>query len=271
MQEAPRKPFIGITSSFDGEKNHCFIEADCCEAVHRAGGIAIVIPAELEYEGADIGNSLALFDGIILSGGGDLEPWRYGETAVFELDSPSSRRDRTELAIAKRAFDERIPLLGICRGMQVMNVALGGTLHQDLELIPGAPAEIRLHHKQQPPYQKSVHAVSIAPGTMLESLYAASTPNRAKTMVNSMHHQAVHTVSPNMRIAAMCGSVIEAVEARQGHPFYIGVQWHPEYLASDPLIAGLCKAASARFGRTTTRMAFAEDHPGMTIVVQDRF
>jgi putative glutamine amidotransferase len=208
-------------------------------AVSAAGGIPVLIPLGLSED-----DLLALFerlDGVLLPGGGDVDPEEYGgrmDVTVWGIDPD---RDRTELFLARAAVDRHKPLLAICRGIQVFNVALGGTLWEDIPtLVPGAlPHDLGNDH----PRHHLAHTVAVEPGTRL-----AAQLEQAETWVNSLHHQAVRDVAPGLVVSAVApDGIIEAAEV-PGHPYAIGVQWHPENLApGDPamqrLFRGLVEAA----------------------------
>jgi putative glutamine amidotransferase len=161
---------------------------------------------------------------LLLPGGGDIDPVQYGEARNEKCHQPSAERDGTELALARWAMDGGMPLLAICRGIQVLNVAMGGSLFQDIQSqIPGAE-----RHDWYPNYPRDrlSHAVAVNPGTRLARIAGAiSLP------VNSLHHQSIKDLAPGLvETGRSPDGIIEAVEAPD-HPFAIGVQWHPEELA----------------------------------------
>lgn len=159
-------------------------------------------------------------DGLLLSGGRDLNPALYGQDPHAETAPARFERDALEQALARAAYQADVPVLGICRGMQMMDVALGGTLHQHVPDVAG-----RTDHSQQPPYRETSHIVSLAPESRLARIFGTE-----ELAVNSMHHQAVDQVAPELEAAAWDDEgIVEAVEAR-GKRFFLGVQWHPEYL-----------------------------------------
>jgi putative glutamine amidotransferase len=171
------------------------------------------------------------FDGVVIGGGGDVAPARYGQEprpdANLEVDA---ERDRTDFELFERARRGETPTLGICRGLQVINVALGGTLVQDLAAErPGAIAHETDETKRREKTQRD-HAVRVEPGTKLSGIAAA-----AEIPVNSRHHQAIAELAPALAVSAVApDGVIEAVEGR-GTPWLVAVQWHPENLAAgDP-------------------------------------
>jgi putative glutamine amidotransferase len=161
--------------------------------------------------------------GLLLPGGLDVDPAGYGEPKHDWCGSTSPSQDQVELALARWAVDDGKPLLAICRGIQVLNVALGGTLYQDIKTqVPGADK-----HDWYPDYprDKLAHRVAVTPQTRL-----AHTLTAASVQVNSMHHQAIKDLAPGLSVTARApDGIVEGVEA-EAHPFALGVQWHPEEL-----------------------------------------
>jgi putative glutamine amidotransferase len=195
-----------------------------CDALAAAGGAPILIPLlDGEEQLLDIFRHL---DGLLLSGGGDVRPEYFGEPRLARLIEVDAARDRTELLLTRCAVKERLPILAICRGVQMLNVALAGTLYQDIaEQIPHA-----LRHRLSSDYARNylAHKVLAEPGTQL-----ADVMGDGPVPVNSFHHQSVREVGSGLRIAARApDGVVEALEGRDDH-FVLGVQWHPEDLYQD--------------------------------------
>jgi len=165
---------------------------------------------------------LQRLDGLLVTGSGsDLAPQFYGEPQRYPFQHMSEERAQLELGLAKLAFKYLVPTFGICGGMQSMNVALGGTLIQDI------PAQIvtRIQHLPKKSAEKMAHRVHIEPKTLLRRIVKKST-----IFVNSSHHQSVKAIPPSFQMSGVApDGVIEAIEAA-GHPFWLGVQWHPEFL-----------------------------------------
>jgi putative glutamine amidotransferase len=181
---------------------------------------------------------LPRLDGLLLSGGGDLDPARYGAPPHPLAAGLDAARDATELALTRWAVAEGRPLFGICRGAQVLNVALGGTLYGDVGEHPGA-----LQHT----YPSEAAALRPHPVQVAEGSRLAEVLGLPVLAVNSLHHQAVRAVAPGLRVAARApDGLVEAVEL-PGHPFALAVQWHPESLPEAPemqrLFAALVAAA----------------------------
>jgi len=193
-------------------------------AISRAGAAPLLIPF---LDTRSLLRSLyERVDGLLLSGGGDIDPVHYGETRHERCGRVIPERDETELLLVRWAMDDGKPLLAICRGIQVLNVALGGSLYQDIEAqVPGAG-----RHDWYPGYPRDYrpHTVTLVPHSRLAGILKATF-----LPVNSFHHQAVRDPAAGLSVVAHApDGIIEAVEA-EGHPFAIGVQWHPEEMAAD--------------------------------------
>lgn len=216
-----RAPLIGITTYGRDDRGRYALPAEYVAAVQRAGAVPVLIPPVPEHAQ----RYLELVDGLVLAGGGDMDPGHYGGNAHETLYSVDAGRDRLELELARRIVERRQPTLAICRGMQVLNVALGGTL---IEHLPAEVGEGILHRK--PPRDPVPHPVAIAPDSQLAGIAGATD---AAPM--SWHHQAIRALAPGLRVVARApDGTIEAVES-SNHPWLIGVQWHPELTAeTDP-------------------------------------
>jgi putative glutamine amidotransferase len=236
-------PLIGLTTSVLSGRppERAALNAAYVTAVQGAGGVPVLLPPHLDTAARE-----ALWerlDGLVLTGGGDVDPALFGEAPHPAVSDVSAARDALELWLARRAVEEGLPLLAICRGIQVLNVALGGSLWQDVpSQVPGA-----LVHHQSAPRNEPTHTVKLlGEGTRL---HAASGARELR--VNSFHHQAVKRLGQGLREVAWAeDGLIEGVELPD-HPFAVGVQWHPEDLVDhDPaargLFAALAEAARAR-------------------------
>jgi putative glutamine amidotransferase len=191
-------------------------------AIAAAGGAPLIVPPGLDDP--SMRTVFERLDGLLLSGGGDIDPVRYGEAPHPSLTALSAERDQLELSLARRAVDADKPLLAICRGIQVLNVALGGSLVQDISTqIPGA-----LPHtfdETKVAREHTAHPVQIEPGARLHEVMGVDTAG-----ANSWHHQAIKQVAAGLQVVARSpDGVIEAVEMA-GRRLVIGVQWHPEWL-----------------------------------------
>ncbi len=241
------QPVIGITGNF-GEKG-CELAEGYFESVLKAGATPVVIPP---FEDKDaLANVLDRVDGLLLSGGGDLNPLFTGEEPVPQLHAVNYKRDLAELLLIRLAYDRQIPMLGICRGIQMLAVALDGSVWQDIgSQQPGQPL---LKHDQQLDRRYASHTVDIATGSTILRPLLGDGP----VAVNSFHHQAVRDVGPRLRVCATApDGTVEAVESSE-HKSILGVQWHPEcfILRQDecmmPLFEWLAREA-ASFARAKT-------------------
>jgi putative glutamine amidotransferase len=166
------------------------------------------------------------FDGILFAGGEDVDPSFYGESKKYESVSENVARDKFEFALLERALDRRLPILGICRGIQMINVKFGGTLYQDLS----AEAAIERDHKQSVPRPEPTHGITVTdPESELAKVFAGN------CRVNSLHHQAVKRLGHGLRVTAHSeDGLVEAVESAADYPFLVAVQWHPEEMVEQP-------------------------------------
>lgn len=210
-------PLIGITGNF-GEKG-CELAEGYYLSVVKAGGTPVAIPPHNDKEA--LVTLLETLDGILFSGGGDINPLLLGEEPLPQLHSVCPKRDEAELFLAREAFHRQIPMLGICRGIQVMAAALDGKVFQDI-YVQGEGAKIK--HSQDMPRHNVSHTVGIEEGSMLQSIFG----NKQTLPVNSFHHQAVSDPGPHLKVSALSpDGIIEAVESSE-HKALLGIQWHPE-------------------------------------------
>jgi putative glutamine amidotransferase len=202
------------------------------EAVQRAGGVAIMLPAD---PNADPDQLLDVIDGLILAGGRDIDPAMYGAEPDETTDEPHTLRDSFEIALAKRAMERDIPLLGVCRGMQLMNIARGGTLVQDL------PAHLG-HRRTIGTFDGNDHPVRLAPGSL-----AARAAGEEHHGTLSHHHQGIEEIGDGLAVSGWSDDdeLPEALEDPELR-FALGVQWHPEADPESPVIAALVEAARRR-------------------------
>jgi putative glutamine amidotransferase len=224
------KPIIGIGSDVahkDGQRDRAFAYTTYTEALRRAGAVPVVIPPQPE-NAAQIVEEL---DGLLLAGGDDCDPRAYGEQPHPTVEPMDALRQSNELALARAARERGIPTLGICLGVQVMNVAAGGTLIQDI----ASEVKTEIDHASEPS-DRNHHDVLLEKGTRLAAILGNQELN-----VNSSHHQAIRNVGEGLRVTAHApDGVIEGLED-PSHPFYVGVQWHPEDMSSE-------RSAAALFG-----------------------
>lgn len=215
---AGKKPIIGITANF-GEYGTQLAEA-YYESVRQAGGVPVVLPASLDVEGME--DFLLGVDGLLFSGGADINPLLFDEEPEQNLHSICPQRDFQELLLMKRALDKQIPILGICRGIQMLAVATGGTVVQDIYSSASYDKPL-LKHSQDLARPFASHTVEIASDSILSTLFKDS-----RLEVNSFHHQAVLNPGKGMKITAKSpDGVVEAIESSE-FKSVLGVQWHPE-------------------------------------------
>ena len=193
---------------------------DYVKGVSEAGGVPVVLPPSLSLRAAEA--LLDGVDGLLLSGGPDLEPGYYGERPIPELGTTIPEWDALEMALLRLALERGMPIFGICRGMQMLNVALGGTLYQDMLSQLGADF---LNHWQTTPKSQVTHEVEV-----LNDSYLAKITDRQTVEVNSYHHQGIKGLADTLTVAARSvDGVIEAIESRDfSERWLVGVQWHPE-------------------------------------------
>ena len=221
-----KRAIIGISSSiivdnsgsFAGYKR-AYVNKDYVDAVIRAGGVPLIIPFSTDKE--VIISQAQLIDGLILSGGHDISPYNYGQEPSQKIGETFPERDTYEMILLEESKKRDIPILGICRGFQLINVAAGGTLYQDLSLIPG---NILKHDQVSNPTLKT-HKVEIKENSFISSIFGK------ETMVNSFHHQVINKVANDFIVVAKASDgVVEAIEHKT-YKFLVAVQWHPEMLA----------------------------------------
>jgi putative glutamine amidotransferase len=229
-------PLIGVTTSRQpNRKGYPIISVmeAYVRALQRAGAAPVLIPMGLPQEALQA--VLARLDGLLLTGGGDIHPERYGGAPHPQVEAVDAERDETELGIARRVAQSRLPFFGICRGAQVLNVALGGTIYEHiLDQFPGA-----LDHASpdERPRGFLAHPIRIDEGSRLADIIGSDS-----AQVNSLHHQAIRQLAPGLRAIAFApDGVVEAVEL-PGHPFGLAVQWHPEWLQDHPPMQDLFRA-----------------------------
>jgi putative glutamine amidotransferase len=232
------KPVIGLTTYKQRAQTGvwdvtaAFLPAVYFEAVQRAGGIPVLLPPQ-PADSEAVSRVLDGVDGLIVTGGADVDPARYGQDAAPATDQPHLERDAWEDALLTAAIERELPFLGICRGMQVLNVNRGGSLHQHVPDVVGDD-RFRIGNGQF-----ATNEVVTEPGSELDALVGAKLP------VKSYHHQAVDAVGEGLRVTARTDDgIVQAVEL-EGVPFGVAVQWHPEEDAAEDvrLFAGLVDAA----------------------------
>ncbi len=212
-------PVIGVMPLYDDEKESIWMLPGYMDAVTEAGGIPIMLP--LRFGGGDAAKLDELCDGYVFTGGHDIDPGIYGEEKLLECGMTNSDRDKMEKLFFEMARKEDKPVLGICRGLQMINALMGGSLYQDL---PSERPSMTEHH-MKPPYDRKAHGVRVIKSS---SLYGIC--GREELPVNSYHHQAIKDLAPGLSAMAVSDDgLIEAAEDRSRR-FLMAVQWHPEFL-----------------------------------------
>lgn len=230
--EGQHRPVVGITANVEGDDYT--LRQVYCQQIVAAGGVPLIIPAVADAD--VICSTLDSIDALLLTGGADLNPLWTNEEPAPTLGHINAARDLPELLITRLAYNRCVPIMGICRGLQMLTAALGGTVLQDM-----GPKEGRLKHSQDADKSEPTHSVTLLPDTLLRSLFN----NDEHIYVNTFHHQAVSTPGPKLKVSALApDGIIEAVESNE-HKALLGVQWHPEWLKADgqPLFRWLINEA----------------------------
>jgi putative glutamine amidotransferase len=233
-------PLIGVSTSITvaTHPERAYVNSTYLHAVQQAGGVPVALPPQLSA--ASLGRLVRGLDGLLLTGGGDLDPALFGEPRHATVYDVAPSRDAVECAAVRLALERHLPILAICRGMQVLNVALGGSLYQDVTSDPGT----QIRHSQEAPRDQPSHKVTVAPQSRL-----AGTLGEDEIEVNSMHHQAVKALGAGLSAVAWAPDhLVEGIELHDAPQPVLGVQWHPEELVghSEParrLFAALVSSA----------------------------
>jgi putative glutamine amidotransferase len=237
-----RGPLVGITMSMTigTAPERAYVNSAYLQAVQQAGGVPVLLPPQLSA--ASLERLARGLDAVLLTGGGDMDPSHFGESPHASLYDVAPARDALELGVIQSALDRRRPILAICRGIQVLNVALGGSLYQDVVTEPGT----EVTHSQREARDQPTHKVTVTPGSRLARVMGAD-----EVEVNSFHHQVIKALGRGLTAVAWAPDhLIEGVELADDTRWVLGVQWHPEHLTKDSeparrLFAALVDAARA--------------------------
>ncbi|AVK64153.1 gamma-glutamyl-gamma-aminobutyrate hydrolase [Lactobacillus sp. CBA3606] len=241
------KPIIGIapgvltvnSQMFPGRQRD-YVNRDYLKSVTDNGGIPLVLPVTTDV--ATMQRYVQLIDGLLLCGGQDIDPLTYGEEPLAELGAIDPQRDQYERALVAIVHAAHKPILGICRGLQLLNTLYGGTLYQDITDMPAGEGTLKHMQAQLPAY--GMHHIQVEATSQL-----ATYLGQTSLTVNSFHHQTLHRIAPGFQVVATAPDhVVEAIEATAGG-MQLGVQWHPEMMQTDnPVMAQLF----AKFINTST-------------------
>lgn len=213
-----RQPVIGVFGSRTDSRAMQCVRINYLTSISAAGGIPLLMPMFASQE--EYIRLAEMLDGFLFSGGVDIHPSRYGERILPECGEIDTDRDESEFSAFPIFYQTKKPILGICRGIQSLCVATGGTLIQDIPSATGT----NIAHQQKAPSHEMTHYVELDPASKLYEI-----TGQDRFMVNSFHHQAVKTTTLTVSGHSEDG-IIEVIEDRE-HPFLIGVQWHPEYMS----------------------------------------
>lgn len=260
LHTAGRRPVIGISAgilhedparrAFNGRKLY-YVEYSLSDWLFRCGALAYVLPVPAKDSPIDVSDLVEPLDGLVLQGGVDISPLNYGETARNEEWVGDPVRDAYEIELIQQCIALNKPVLGICRGHQLINVALGGSLYQDIPTQ--LPSDVV--HFDRPLYEKCLHEIEFEPDSHLATIY----PGMNRARVISVHHQAVKLLGTGLQIEARSPTdgLVEGIRLAKAHPldpYVVGVQWHPEFqnpadtglLDPRPLVTDFLAAVSAR-------------------------
>lgn len=219
------RPIIGITPSLESGEHKIYTPTSYPKAIIEAGGTPVFFNFTRDQEMIDA--YAAMVDGVLFSGGDDVDPSTYGEEQIWGCGDVVPLRDDFEIQLLRTLVEKypEKPILGICRGAQVLNVGMGGTLYQDLR----SQKDGCIRHQQQQSSHYASHKVTVEDGSLLHRIYGSTS-----VKVNSFHHQAVKDLAPGMQLTALASDgVVEGFE-KPDHPYFVAVQWHPERLVEGP-------------------------------------
>jgi putative glutamine amidotransferase len=220
-----RDPLVGVTTSItvDQSPERAYVNSAYLHAVQQAGGVPVLLPPQLSKSSLE--RLVRGLDAVLLTGGGDMDPAAFGEAPHPTLYDVAPSRDALETQVTLIALEKKTPLLAICRGVQVLNVVLGGSLHQDVATEPGT----EIQHSQKEARDQTTHKVTVASGSRLSRVLGG-----LDLEVNSFHHQVIKSLGRGLvPVAWAPDRLIEGVELDDDSRFVLGVQWHPEHLVGN--------------------------------------
>ncbi len=257
------RPLIGIPCQADYREgsgrpiygnNRTYVHA-----LENAGGIPVLIP--MLNDVSLLEPLLMRLDGLLLSGGVDIDSGQYHEDAHLHLGEVDLRLDELELSLVRWALRENLPVLGICRGMQLLNVALGGSLYQDLE---SQKEEAIVHCRRELPRNTLIHNVHVVEGSQMEKVLGTN-----EMWMNSLHHQSVKDLGRNVQISGRSADGVAELLEVSGYPFVMGIQGHPEELySSEPVCANLFSAFVAACSNHAQAPAMVTTVPAEEVTVR---
>lgn len=216
-----KKPLIALTPGNESGSIDLYLRMAYTEAILSAGGIPVILPLSLSEE--DMTEVVTTFDGFLFTGGPDVSPFAFEEETIQGCGIINEARDELELPLFRMVYEAKKPVFAICRGIQVMNIALGGNIYQDI----ATQFATTLQHSQESQAHIPVHSVTVKENSLLSTITGTDI-----LRVNSFHHQAVRRLAPDLAACATASDgMIEAVYGLS-HPFALGVQWHPERMTA---------------------------------------
>lgn len=223
MSVQNKKPVIGVIPQYDPDQGRIFVSANYFRALRDSGAVPFLLPLQSAAE--DVQRLIDMADGILYTGGPDVSPLLFGEETIPGCGTILPDRDRLELSVLPLVMERDLPVLGICRGIQTLNIGLGGDIYQDIVSQYHPEGVSPVGHSQKSAGAVATHSVFVEKGTLLYEIV-----KKERIEVNSFHHQTVRRLAPDVVCAGRSADGLTEAIARPGSRFFLGVQWHPEYL-----------------------------------------